>query len=314
MDATTQLVEDIRNVSRAIVREWGFMGGSFAGTELSPSAVHALIEIERGGVTARDLGMRLHLEKSSVSRMLRKLVEAGDVSEEAGEDDGRVKILSLTPEGKRRVAAIHAFADAQVIEALGRLQPGQAHAVLEGLRLYTGALTGEGGARVPPAITIARGYRTGLIARVTEMHALYYSRETGFGQHFESVVATGLADLCSRLENPRNAIWSALRGEEVVGSISIDGEDLGNDIAHLRYFVAADGARGGGVGRKLLSAAMAFVDEQDFAETHLWTVSGLSAARHLYESFGFTCVEQWSGRQWGPEMTEQRFVRPRQRR
>ncbi|WP_150559342.1 MarR family winged helix-turn-helix transcriptional regulator [Pandoraea bronchicola] len=140
MSPDPSLVEAIRAVSREMVRELGFMGGDFAGTDLSPSAVHALIEIERGGVTARDLGARLHLEKSSVSRMLRKLVQSGDIGEAIAEHDARVKRLFLTPAGKKRVAGIHAFARAQVIEALGRLERGQDRIVLEGMRLYAAAL------------------------------------------------------------------------------------------------------------------------------------------------------------------------------
>lgn len=95
VSSPAQTINSIRASSRQLVRELGFTGGDFAGTDLSPSAVHALIEIEQGGLTARDLSAVLHLEKSSVSRMLRKLIEAGDVVEEAGEDDGRVKLLSL---------------------------------------------------------------------------------------------------------------------------------------------------------------------------------------------------------------------------
>lgn len=140
MSPDPSLVEAIRAVSREMVRELGFMGGNFAGTDLSPSAVHALIEIERGGITARDLGARLHLEKSSVSRMLRKLVQSGDVGEAVSEHDARVKRLFLTPAGKKRVAGIHAFARAQVMEALGRLARGQDRIVLDGMRLYTAAL------------------------------------------------------------------------------------------------------------------------------------------------------------------------------
>ena len=102
---------------------------------------------------------------------------------------------------------------------------------------------------------IVRGYRQGIIARITQMHALYYARTAGLGQRFESVVAGGLAAFCDRLENPRNAIWSAVQGNEIVGSIAVDGEDMGAEIAHLRWFIVDDGVRGGGVGRKLLSAA-----------------------------------------------------------
>ncbi|MGD9943969.1 MAG: GNAT family N-acetyltransferase [Burkholderiaceae bacterium] len=312
MEPDPSLVEEIRAVSRTMVRELGFMGGDFAGTDLSPSAVHALIEIDKGGATARDLGALLHLERSSVSRMLRKLVESGDVHEEAAESDGRIKMLSLTAAGGKRVAAIHAFARARVIAALGRLPAGQGRTVLRGMRLYAHALTAPADDRTPAVrLELVRGYKPGLIARITEMHALHYSREAGFGQRFESVVASGLADFCSRLENPRNAIWTARRHGEIVGSVAIDGEDMGADVAHLRWFIIDGGLRGDGAGKKLLDTALAFVDEQGFAETQLWTFSGLEAARHLYETRGFALAEERAGAQWGKEVLEQRFVRCR---
>lgn len=312
MNADPVLVEDIRDISRKMVRELGFMGGNFAGTDLSPSAVHALIEIERGGVTARDLGGLLRLEKSSVSRMLRKLVESGDVREAAGEEDARLKMLSLTAKGKKRVAAIHDFARAQVVDALGRLEPGQGRSVLDGMRLYAQALgTTTDSLAASRKISVVRGYRPGLIARVTEMHALYYARESGFGQRFESVVASGLAEFCNRLDNPRNAIWTARLDGEIVGSVAIDGEDMGADTAHLRWFISADSVRGQGAGKALLDAALAFADERGYAETHLWTFAGLHAARHLYEARGFALVEEQPGAQWGKEVLEQRFARLR---
>lgn len=160
-------------------------------------------------------------------------------------------------------------------------------------------------------MSIAYGYQPGLIARVTEMHALFYSRTAGFGQRFESVVAGGLAAFCDRLGNPGNGIWTAMQKGRIVGSIAIDGEDLGENIAHLRWFIADDTTRGTGVGRQLLSTALAFVDQHKFRETHLWTFSGLRAARHLYETTGFLLTEERAGDQWGTEVLEQRFVRVR---
>jgi GNAT superfamily N-acetyltransferase len=130
---------------------------------------------------------------------------------------------------------------------------------------YAEALASLANRAAFPQTEIVRGYRQGIIARITQMHALYYARTSGFGQRFESVVAGGLAVFCDRPENSRNAIWSAVQGNEVVGSIAIDGEDKGAEIAHLRWFIVDDGVRGGGVGRKLLSTALAFVDAQGFA-------------------------------------------------
>jgi len=312
MSTQPAVIEQIRSASRQLVRELGFMGGAFAGTELPPSAVHALIEIDAcPGITARRLGDVLRLEKSSISRMLQKLVLSGDVLEQVDTNDSRSKRLTLSAAGQQRVAAIHAFATKQVVEALDRLGPGEEQVVAAGLRLYADALASRADHGARPEIRIARGYRQGIIARITQIHAHYYARIANFGQRFESVVAAGLAAFCDRLENPRNAIWSASREEDIVGSIAIDGEDMGEDIAHLRWFIIDDGVRGGGVGRRLLSEALAFVDAQGFAETHLWTFNGRSAARHLYEAHGFTCVEERLGSQWGSEVLEQRFVRPR---
>ncbi|KAK2684194.1 hypothetical protein QWA68_017033, partial [Fusarium oxysporum] len=99
----SSLIDPIRAASRQLVRGLGFTGASFANTGLSPSAVHALIEIEGGGVTARALAKTLGLDKSSVSRMLSKLVETGFIEENTSQDDTRIKLLSLTPAGKDKV-------------------------------------------------------------------------------------------------------------------------------------------------------------------------------------------------------------------
>ncbi|AEQ52306.1 MarR family winged helix-turn-helix transcriptional regulator [Pelagibacterium halotolerans] len=303
-------IDSVRASSRRLVRELGFMGGPFAGTDLSPSAVHALIEIEADeGITARALAEHLRLEKSSVSRMLAKLVASGDLVERADSEDGRAKRLYLGAAGRVRLAAIHSHAQQQVSEALGRLTSERQRIVADGLALYASALGHKNA--MADDIEIVRGYRPGVIGRITEMHALYYARSSGFGRVFESRVAEGLADFCGRFGNGRNGLWLAMRGGEIVGSVAIDGDDLGPGIAHLRWFIVGDGVRGGGVGRRLLAAALAFADQKRFAETHLWTVAGLAAARHLYEAHGFTCVDEWRGEQWGKPMTEQRFVRRR---
>ena len=306
MASSDPIVDEIRIHSRKMVRELGFTGRGFAGTDLSPSSVHALIEIENGDVAARDIGDALHLDKSSVSRMVRKLIDAGWVTEDAVEADNRVKRLSLTSTGKSQVDRINHFGREQVRAAIGRLTPEQRSIVSNGLRFYGEALAQT---LTPAAISIQAGYKPGVMARITELHALFYARTAGFGQAFESVVASGLSEFGYRLGNPKNAIWTAIRDGHIIGSIAIDGEDIGPGIAHLRWFIVDDSARGSGVGKQLLDTALAFVDAQGFAETHLWTFSGLEAARHLYESRSFSLAEERPGSQWGSEVLEQRFVR-----
>lgn len=304
-------IETIRRASRDLVRELGFMQDSLAGVDLPPSAVHALIEVEaRPGVTAAELSSLLCLEKSSISRMLRRLIEAGIVAEATTGADGRAKPLSLTAHGHSITTSIHAFARQQVKAALARLDPGQGGMVVEGLRLYVDALaTSRGVARPPPVITVEAGYRAGALGWCAEAHGRYYAAKAGFGASFEAQVASGLAEFSRRLDRPWNRLWLALREGEIVGTVAIDGEDLGPAIGHLRWFIVDDAVRGGGAGRKLLSAALHFCTAQAFKEVHLWTFQGLHAARHLYEQHGFVLAEESPGLQWGTEVLEQRFVR-----
>lgn len=303
------LIDDVRAVSRRLVRELGFLRSSLAGTGLPPSAVHALIEIDGSpGITAASLAERLRLEKSSISRLLRKLIESGDILESPDPTDGRSKSLWLTGPGQQRVSGIHAFARAQVAAALEQLQPAQRQTVLDGLTLYTAALGREAPSDLP---VIAQGYLAGLLGRIAELHGRYYAAHAGFGQPFEAQVAAGLAEFSARLDHGNNGLWRAEWNGRVVGSVALDGQDLGEGIAHLRWFIVEDGLRGKGIGRHLLRAALDFADSRGFAETRLWTFRGLDAARHLYESHGFRLEEEWLGRQWGSEVMEQRFVRPR---
>jgi DNA-binding MarR family transcriptional regulator/GNAT superfamily N-acetyltransferase len=304
----------VRDASRRMVRHLGFMRPTLAETDLSASAVHAIIEIgSHAGLTANRLGQVLLLEKSSISRLVARLVERGLVAETTSASDGRAKNLALTADGQALLADIDHYANHQVGRALLAMNGDARAQVVGGLAAYAQALKAVGGGTDAGAdrqeVEIRTGFRPGALGRIAEMHGLYYSRVWGFPQVFEAKVAAGLADFVPRLDRPGNQLWLALQGERICGSAAIDGEDLADGRAHLRWVIVDDALQGAGVGRRLLTEAVAFCDAQKFAEIHLWTFRGLDAARRLYESFGFALVEEWTGTQWGFELPEQRFVR-----
>ena len=156
-------------------------------------------------------------------------------------------------------------------------------------------------------LTIHKGYVPGSIGRIAELHARYYHELVGFGLHFESKVARELSEFCERYVDERDGLWLALGNGHVEGSIVIDGSHAGQDGAHLRWFITSNDARCTGIGTALLTSAMAFCRLQRYERVYLWTFEGLSAARHLYEKFGFRPVHQQRGAQWGAEVNEQRF-------
>ena len=303
-------IDTVRAASRKLARSWGFLNDTLAGSDLSPSAVHALIELgEPVPLTATDLCHALSLEKSSVSRMLKKLEASGLVIARADGADARVKPLRLTAKGRRVLSAIDRFAVGQVRTALDKL-PGHERMTLPvTLSRYADALAGDAmPSPTPDPVRIVTGYRPGVIGRCLELQARYYAEHVSFGQVFETGRANDIADFFDR-GSARSEFWSALRGETVVGTIAIDTEGIGANAAQLRWFILDDATRGAGVGRKLLHKALDFCDEAGFAETHLWTFAGLDAARHLYEASGFVLVDEETSTDWGPPVRKQHFVR-----
>jgi DNA-binding MarR family transcriptional regulator len=115
------------------------------GQPMAPSDAHALTEVvSDGGLTQRELVDRLHLDRSSVSRLVDRLVARGWVERADGPDRRTVRVLP-TPAG-RRVAGGIAGARAKRFAALLEAVPvDRRNEVLEAMRLLTMAARDQGG-------------------------------------------------------------------------------------------------------------------------------------------------------------------------
>ncbi|SAK60612.1 MarR family transcriptional regulator [Caballeronia pedi] len=304
---------ELREFSRKLVRELGFMRNTLADSGLAPSAVHAIIEIgATPGIQARDIATILRLDKSNASRQIARLEATGLVRRETSSDDARSSELYLTPAGQKLRRRIDKFATDQVSDALRRMVPEDQQALVRSLALYADALARDHASKTPHAAhtesaRIVEGYRPGCIGDVAGLHARFYAHHAGFGVFFERRVATELAAFAEALPAKGKTLWLVMEGERTLGSLAIDG-DLATRVAHLRWFIIDDALRGSGVGRQLMSRAMDFVDAH-YDETYLWTFKSLDAARHVYESFGFALSDEAEGTQWGTSVIEQRFTR-----
>lgn len=155
------------------------------------------------------------------------------------------------------------------------------------------------------------GYRPGVIADIVGLHARYYSQQFGFGARFETLVARELADFVATHDPQQDLLLAATEGDTLLGAIVIDHTvSAAREGAKLRWFIVDDAARGRGLGRALMERAMAFCDARAYAPVTLTTFRGLDAARHLYETFGFTLVKEDTIDRWHGGVGEQTFARP----
>jgi len=156
-------------------------------------------------------------------------------------------------------------------------------------------------------IKILDSYYPGVIGRITELHANYYSKNWGFGLYFESKVATELSEFLNRFEKNRDGIWTAQINSEIVGSIIIDGYKSDGEGARLRWFILDTNYQGKGIGNLLMDKAITFCQEKEYEKIYLWTFAGLDAAKHLYEKYGFKLCKEHQDSQWGKAVSEQMF-------
>lgn len=132
---------ELRDFSRKLVRELGFMRTTLADSDLAPSAVHAIIEIgATPGISAKELGNILRLDKSNTSRQVAKLEAGGLVNRKVANEDARSSELYLTEAGQKLRRKIDRFATDQVSSALRRMVPADQQVLVRSLALYADAL------------------------------------------------------------------------------------------------------------------------------------------------------------------------------
>lgn len=153
-------------------------------------------------------------------------------------------------------------------------------------------------------IGIRTDVRPGDLGMITWAHGKFYHEENGYNIGFETYVAEGLAEFYRHYHPINNRMWICEHKGRFVGSICLMSRGRS---AQLRYFFILKQYRGLGLGKKLLSLFMAFLNGR-YSSAYLWTVKGLPEAAALYTRNGFILSEEKPSALFGPQLIEQRYV------
>lgn len=284
MPDTAETVAAIRGFNRFYTREIGVLDRGHMGTPYALAEARVLHEIAQGdGVAPKAVAEALRLDPGYLSRIVAKFERDGMVARSRSAADGRGRELRLTPAGQAMFDGLQARTVAHVegliagLAADGRARLAAALGEVEGL-------LGRDDAEQP----VLRAHRPGDMGWVTERHAVLYAREYGWTV-MEAMVARVCADFLDAYNPARSRCWIAERAGERLGSVFVI--DDGDGVARLRLLLLEPAARGLGLGRRLVEAAVQFAREAGYREMVLWTHSVLSAARGIYASVGFEIIE-----------------------
>jgi DNA-binding MarR family transcriptional regulator len=127
--------DDLRRALRLLVRTSGMLGPhEHGGLHVHVSEVFALGELaEAPSLSQRELGERLGLEKSTVSRLAAGLERRGWLRRERDPANRRLYRLALTPEGEDAARRVGSDFRVRHAEVLAALTPAERDGLLLGL-------------------------------------------------------------------------------------------------------------------------------------------------------------------------------------
>ncbi len=285
---TAQQIDAVRRFNRFYTVELGILDQGLLDSPLSLTEARVMYELfHREQSTAADLGKQLRIDPGYLSRILRRFQQRGWLVRETSTSDRRQVQLRLSRRGQRSFTALDRRSRDQIAALLGRCTASDQSRMVGAMEAIERAL-------VPPAARgagyVIRQHRHGDLGWIVERHGALYAAEYGMDERFEALVARVAADFLARHDPRRERCWLAELDGERVGSIML--VQKSKHVAKLRLLLLDPRARGLGIGARLVDECVRFARQAGYRTITLWTMSGLHAARRIYQAHGFQLVDE----------------------
>ncbi len=133
-------IDTLRQLNYELIKELGLFKRR---ANLSFSQRHLLYHIENNaGLSIQKLAEVVHVEHSTMSRNIKKLVRDGLVEIYQDEKDKRRKMILLSAQGAKNLAEATQSINQTIFKATEMLNEQEIKSIIEGLRKYSTALKG----------------------------------------------------------------------------------------------------------------------------------------------------------------------------
>jgi DNA-binding MarR family transcriptional regulator/GNAT superfamily N-acetyltransferase len=301
------LTDEVRGFNRFYTREIGLLNRRLPATHLSLPEARVLYELANApaaGRTAAEIGRALGMDKAHLSRIVARFRARGLMQSRVSADHGKHRMLTLTNAGRKAFAAAEAAARAQVDALITPIGEGGRERLAKAMRDIRAALNGreaEGGE------LSLRPLRPGDVGWIIHRQAVLYHHEYGWDWTYEGLASRILGAFVAEFDPAREDGWVAVRGGAILGSIFLMKSDH-PWVAKLRLLYVELGARGAGIGRRLVATCIARARELGYGELTLWTNDVLVAARCIYQAAGFRLVSEAPHHSFGHDLVGQTWT------
>lgn len=288
----------IRRFNRFYTQKIGVLEEGLLHSPFSLAEARVLYELaHRETATATEIGRDLGLDAGYLSRILRGFAKHRLIEKRAAETDRRQSLLRLTAKGQDAFAPLNARSREQIGALLDALRPAQQKGLTDAMSAIETLLEAPAERRAP---YILRTHRPGDMGWVVQRHGALYASEYGWDDTFEALVAEIVAEFLRKLDPKRERCWIAEKDGTNVGSVFLVKKSPA--VAKLRLLLVEPGARGLGIGARLVNECVAFARACGYRQLTLWTQSILTPARTIYAAAGFRKTAEEPHRSFGADL------------
>jgi DNA-binding MarR family transcriptional regulator/GNAT superfamily N-acetyltransferase len=293
----------VRRFTRFYTGRIGVLREGLHDSPFSLAQSRVLYELaNRDAPTAAELARDLRLDAGYLSRILRAFRQRGLIVRTPSDKDGRQTHLALTPAGQQAFAPLDRGSRDEVAAMLARLADGGQARLTAAMRTIE-QLLGERQDDAPPHLL--RPHQPGDMGWVVSRHGALYAQEYNWDLEFEALVAEIVAAFIRNFDAKRERCWIAEIDGAPVGSVFLVKQS--DKVAKLRLLLVEPGARGLGIGARLVAECIRFARLTGYRTLTLWTNDVLVAARRIYEKAGFRLVEEEKHHSFGHDLVGQNW-------
>ena len=294
-------ITEIRGFNRFYTSILGLLNQHILHSGYSLTESRVIFEISKTECcTANQLCTVLDIDRSYMSRMMKRFEREGLIVRRANGQAGRNIEIRLTEKGNKVFQELNNRSNEQIQSILAKLGQEERKDLIHAIRTvkkYFSIGTKN--------ISIRTFRREDMEYIIDRQLSLYESERHFTSQIWKKYLTEGVKALIENFNQQKDCVFILECDGNAAGCIAVTHTQ--EAVAQLRYFFLEPEMRGLGMGMTLLDKALDFCREKAYSRVFLWTVSVQETARKLYQKAGFEITQTSPNDSWGSPVLEEKW-------
>lgn len=295
------VITEIRGFNRFYTNILGLLDQHILDSGYSLTESRVIFEISKTECcTANQLCSILDIDRSYMSRIIRRFENEGLITRNTSSQDSRNMEIHLTEKGNEIFHDLNNRSNEQIEKFISKFNEKEWEDLIHSMRTVKKYFS------IATKNIDIRPFKTEDVEYVIDRQLSLYESERQFTtETWKKYLTQGVMDLVDKFDENKDCMYILECDGNAAGCVAIT--HVSEDVAQLRYFFLEPEVRGMGAGTALLNKALDFCREKKYSHVFLWTVSAQETARTLYKKAGFEITETSENNTWGTPVLEEKW-------